>query len=175
MRWICAIAFLLISVLPTIATAQGTLTILPRQDNTVYLHHDVPLDFGQGFDVYRQGGAGDFVKLNDAPVLSAQTPAEATAMFADDAEAIFDLLEQTNAFRALIDLRSDPTQATLFGLVFPGAARALGRSYLDANAPIGQQATYRLVFVNNAGTPTGRTLEATASLTPSAPPPPINL
>ncbi|MEM6648269.1 MAG: hypothetical protein AAF730_18660, partial [Bacteroidota bacterium] len=169
-------AFLIAGLLlPALAVAQGTLTILPRQDNTVYLHHDVPLDFGQGFDVYRQGGAGDFVKLNDAPVLSAQTPAEATALFGEDAPAIFDLLEQTNAFRALIDLRSDPTQATLFGLVFPGAARALGGSYLDANAPIGQQATYRLVFVNNAGTPTGRTLEATAQLTPSAPPPPVNL
>ncbi|GAB5519605.1 MAG: hypothetical protein RhofKO_18560 [Rhodothermales bacterium] len=162
-------------LVPQLTIAQGTLSILTRQDNTVYLHHNVALDFGDGFDVYRRVGGGDFVKLNDAPVLSAQTPADATAMFGDDAPAILDLLEQTNTFRAVIDLRSDPTQAALFSLIFPGAARALGRSYVDASAPAGQQVTYRLVFVNNAGTPTGRTLEQTATLTPSVPPAPTSL
>ncbi|MEM6782304.1 MAG: hypothetical protein AAF624_01030 [Bacteroidota bacterium] len=143
--------------------------VLTREDGQVFVYHDARV--GPGFGVHverRDPGASDFVRLTDVPLGPARDEAEAAARFGEDLAPIQAELGTSTAFLTLFRIRAERDRTNLMTGLFPGAARALGRLYVDATAPVGQRVTYRVVLIGEGGQPLGRTGETTLTLTPVA-------
>jgi len=72
-------------------------------------------------------------------------------------------------------LRGNPVTGRFYTFLFPEVAKALGRLYIDRSAPIGQQVTYKIEFVDDLGQPTGESIQQTFDLNKHPMNPPSNL
>lgn len=153
------------------------LRIAVREDNqTAYIYHTALPAIGHGFNIYRKTVDEEaFQKVNLDPIRGVSSGTEFRAYLGtlyDDIELITD---QSSDNETLTRVRSDVRTANLLSFTYPKMAQALGRLYVDTEAPINQFVTYRLEFVDALDQPTGVSLEQSVILLPQKPVPPIYL
>ncbi len=153
------------------------LRIAVREDNqAAYLYHTALPAIGHGFNVYRKAADADtFERINLDPIRGVTSGSELRAYLGTLYDDIQRTTEQNTANGTLTKLRSDIRTANLLTFIYPEVAEALGRLYIDNDAPIGTPVTYRLEFVDGLDTPTGVVLDQTLMLLPQRPVAPTNL
>ena len=136
----------------------------------VHLYHTMLPSIGHGFNIYRKTETDSvFTQLNTDPIRGVSSGAELRAYLGtlyDDIERITD---QSNANGTFTKLRSDIRTANLLSFTQPKVAEALGRIYIDRDAPLGEPVTYKLEFVDTADLPTNVELVRTQVLLPQRP------
>lgn len=171
--WLAPLAALALA-----ATASGQsfeVRPVPLADGGAAVYHTADVGLDESVLLERSVAGGPFESVTPEPVRLPADEASAAAAFGDDLDPILEQTGHASAFVALIALASDPVEAASQSAVSSGAARALARVIVDAAAPAGQQATYRVTILDGRGDPTARQSEATVTLTPSLPPPPGGL
>ena len=157
---------LLFFVLSSVLTAQDEQKIrIAVRDSDVYVFHIELLQPGHGFNIYRQDRTGgEFIQLNEEPVHAMGSPDELPSILGERFEEVRLLLERENAAGMYLKLMTDRITGRFLTFSFPEVAEAMGRLFIDENAPIGEQVTYRFEFVNDIGEPTGREVQETVML-----------
>ena len=153
------------------------LRISVREDNNAaYIFHTALPAISHGFNIYRKTEAEkEFIKINQEPIRGVSSGPEMRAYLGtlyDDIERITD---QSSENETLAKIRSDVRTANLLTFTYPKMAEALGRLFIDTEAPTNELVTYRLEFVDALDNPTGLTLEKSEILLPQTPLPPIYL
>jgi fibronectin type 3 domain-containing protein len=144
--------------------SEPALRIVPLEDK-VYVYHNQRLPSGHGFNIYRSDGPGEaFVRLNDKPVRGAQRIDDMRPMLADRFDDLLEMFEVETAASLWLVMRARHFEAGLASFLYPEAAKTLGRLYIDQNAPMNTEVTYRIEFVNNLDRPTGEELFKTLVL-----------
>lgn len=144
--------------------SEPVLRIVPLEDN-VYVYHTHRLPSGHGFNIFRSDGPGEaFVRLNEKPVRGAQRIDDMRPMLADRYDDLLEMFEVETAASLWLVMRARHFEADLASFLYPEAAKTLGRLYIDQNAPMNKEVTYRIEFVNNLDRPTGEELFKTLVL-----------
>ena len=147
-----------------------------EDDGAVYIYHTALAAISHGFNIYRKTeDQEDFKQINLDPIRGVTSGTEFRAYLGtlyDDIERITD---QSSENATLTKVRSDIRTANLLTFTYPKMAEALGRLYIDTDAPINQLVTYRLEFVDALDRPTGVVLEKAEILFPQKPVSPIYL
>lgn len=142
-------------------------------DEGVFIYHTVHLPLGHGFNIYRQDQrGGEFIKLNEEPVRGAGRTDEVRPILGYRYNDVLEIFEAESPAGLWLQMRSKVFEAGLASFLYPEAALALGRLFVDREAPLYEEVTYRIEFVNNAGLPTGRELTKTLMLEPHHAKPP---
>ncbi len=106
-------------------------------------------DFDQQVVVFRKTAGSEFVPLNkETPLRATEELSEIEALLGDDYLAVLDYTgaEDLDAVGKII--RGNGYQAALTTLLFPGAARAAGRLFIDSSAVQGTDYEYKAVYYN---------------------------
>ena len=152
--------------------SEPVLRIVPLEDE-VYVYHTQRLSAGHGFNIYRSDRPGEaFVRLNEKPVRGAQRIDDMRPMLADRYNDLLEMFEVESAASLWLVMRARHFEAGLASFLYPEAARTLGRLYVDQDAPMNTEVTYRIEFVNNLDRPTGKEIFNTLILEKRQPPAP---
>ncbi|MFU8859497.1 MAG: fibronectin type III domain-containing protein [Cyclonatronaceae bacterium] len=170
---------LLLLMLVWMTPAQGfaqstTLLGALSPDGQAYIYHVEQPDMGTGYHLFRIAD-GEEQQLTNRPVYPAGNGQEFAFLTSDiysELEASFNL---NNAQAVFLRLRGDRELAFLMSLAYPQIAQALGRLHIDTEPVTGRRVTYRFVWVDVDGEPTGQVTEGTLSLQPHTIPAPTNL
>jgi fibronectin type 3 domain-containing protein len=170
---------LLLLMLVWMTPAQGfaqntTLMGALSPDGQAYIYHAEQPDMGTGYHLFRIGD-GEEQQLTNRPVYPAGNGQEFAFLTSDiysELEASFNL---NNSQAVFLRLRGDRELASLLSLAYPQIAQALGRLYIDMEPVTGRRVTYRFVWVDVDGEPTGQVTEGTVNLQPHTIPAPTNL
>ena len=148
------------------AQARPQLFIVPLDDR-VYIYHNENVPISNGFNIYRSDSpGGDFARINEQPVTPAVRADELRPMLGDRFLQVLAFYEAENASMLWMRMRSLPVENSIATALFPEAAQALGRLFIDEHAPVGSEVTYRVEFVDFMGRPTGKELTQSARLLP---------
>ena len=147
----------LAGALPAHAQEDAAVRVALRGDSA-YVYHTAILPAGHGFHLERISDAGDTTRITDAPVLSLQDPNGLPAALGDAYDPLRNQVGADTPLDLYLALRSDRITRRLGLFLYPDLSLALGHLAVDTTAPIGTPVTYRFVFVDDTGVPTGRTL-----------------
>ncbi|MCH8488042.1 MAG: hypothetical protein LAT75_14360 [Candidatus Cyclonatronum sp.] len=174
--------FLLVcSGLPSAAAAQqtpaeGGLMVLTSAEGQAFVFLTVPPPLSHGFLVYRRTGSEtEWQRLTNAPVMPVQNGFQLQQQLGGGWQLIEQTMPDTDPQSVFLSLRSGSEQNLLTILALPELAEAMGFLFVDAQAPAGQTAAYRIEFVSDIGRSIGVIYETEAELTPIRPLPPQNL
>jgi fibronectin type 3 domain-containing protein len=145
------------------------------QGDSAYVYHTERLPVGYGFHLYRKQGGETFTRVTDEPVRGIAQPQRLPAVLGDRYEWLRQRFDEDSPSGVYYTMRGDWTNGLFAAFIDPDIARALGLLAVDASAPVGEEVTYKVEFVNDRGEPTGESLETTAVLEPTAAPPPTEL
>lgn len=159
---------------PVHAQEDAAVRVALRGDSA-YVYHTAILPAGHGFHLERISDGGDTTRVTDAPVLGIQAPDRLPALLGERYDALRNQLEVDTPLDLYLALRSDRTTRRLSLFLYPEVGRQLGHLAIDATAPIGTPVTYRFVFVDGTGAPTGRTLSQRVPLERTERPAPTDL
>lgn len=177
MRLVALIGFFMLAVPAFSQPINPEVRIAVRADNqAVFIYHTELSPIGHGFNIYRRiEGEAVFRQLNVDPVRGVASGPELRALLGtlyDDVEVA---TQQDEDSGVLTRLRSDTKMANLLTFIYPQIAEALGRLFIDTQAPSESPATYRIEFVDALDEPTGQVLEKTVLLLPQKPDAPTQL
>ncbi|MEM6645644.1 MAG: fibronectin type III domain-containing protein [Bacteroidota bacterium] len=160
----------LVPIAPS-ASAQplDAIRVAVQEAGAVYLYHTRIVPLGYGMEVYR-AQRGEEVKLTAEPLRAAGDELEFRGRIPAE---VYERLQAEVGPSVLFRLRADPVLGGVQSFLEPDIARGLARLFVDSTAVIGQEATYRMAFVDIYGVPTGDELTVTTLLSPNrvAPPP----
>jgi fibronectin type 3 domain-containing protein len=130
------------------------------QGDSVFIYHIRPMQPGQGFNIYRKGDDDpEFQKLNDKVVQGITYASELSSVLGLDIyNQIQKNIEAESGSDMFFKLRSNSVSGRLYTFVYPEVAQALGRLYIDDTVQIGENATYKIKFVNDLGEPIGEAI-----------------
>ena len=173
------ILILLAYLLPLSTAAQQAqtepeLAVLTRADSTAYILHNAVIPLSHGYNIYRQTESEEWKLLTSSPVYPVQNGFELENNLGDLFEFISDEMGIDNAQRIFLSLRSSTGQNLVIHSAVPEIALQLGRAFIDEEAPIDNQVSYRFEIVDDLGRPTGQLIQGSANLTPQKPAPPKN-
>lgn len=151
------------------------LRVVVQEDGDAYVYHGRLAPLGHGFNIYRSDDGGEFVQLNETPIRGAASGRDLDQFLGERYDEVARRVEAGNPQTTFLRLRTDRELNLILTFVYPSVAEALGRLYVDEDAPEGEQATYRIEFVDDLGRPTGEELQETVTLDPQRPDPPAEL
>lgn len=147
--------------------------LLPQEEG-VYIYHTRTLPSGHGFNIYRQEGqSGPFTLLNEEPVRGTRRADELRPVLGNRYEQALRFFNEETASGLFFALRSKPTESGIASILYPEVAKALGRLYIDKDAPVNREVTYRIAFLDAMGRPTGREYTQSVRTEPIEPEAPL--
>ena len=147
-----------------------------EETNAVYIYHTALPAISHGFNIYRKAENEDeFRKINLDPIRGVTSGTELRAYLGTLYDDIQRITDQSKENETLTKVRSDIRTANLLTFIYPKMAEALGRLYIDNQAPLNQLVTYRIEFVDALDRPTGVVLEKSEIIFPKKPLAPIYL
>lgn len=154
------------------AGPEAELVVLTRADSSVYINHNAVIPLSHGYNVYRKTESEEWELLTSTPVYPVQNGFELKNNLGDLFEFISDEMGIDDAQRVFLSLRSSTGQNLVIHSAVPEIALQLGRAFIDEEAPIGNQVSYRFEIVDDLGRPTGQLIQGSGNLTPQKPAPP---
>ncbi|TVR34622.1 MAG: hypothetical protein EA390_02750 [Balneolaceae bacterium] len=147
------------------ASAQDSLIRYAITEEGVFIYHVDNPPIGHGWNLYaRADGEDEFTRMNDEIISGAIYPEQFAGMVGELYQELADVVQGNTISETFIRFRSNRVLANLYTFVDPDIARALGRLFVDTTHREGDRVTYRIVFVNDLGIPTGREQTATFTL-----------
>jgi fibronectin type 3 domain-containing protein len=151
------------------------LRAVPQADGDVYLFHTKRLPAGYGFHVYRSHEDKE-TQLTDTPVRGAgSATAFQDALSPRRLQDLQGRLDAASPLEVYYQLRADRIASLRFAFTDTTLARQLGYLFVDDTAPGQGEVTYRVVFVDANGDPTGDEMTASAQLPGEHPDSPTDL
>src|SRR6056297_470671 len=151
------------------AGPEAELVVLTRADSSVYINHNAVIPLSHGYNVYRQIGSEEWELLTSTPLYPVQNGFDLENNLGDLFEFISDEMGIDDAQRVFLSLRSSTGQNLVIHSAVPEIALQLGRAFIDEEAPVGSQVSYRFEIVDDLGRPTGQLIQGLANLTPQKP------
>ncbi|MEM6526426.1 MAG: hypothetical protein AAF693_21715, partial [Bacteroidota bacterium] len=139
-------------------------------EDSVYIYHSKILLSGSGFNIYRDGE-----KLNTDPIQPAIYPEALQLALGEHYNELMQFTQSTSVQNLYLKLTSNKILNQLSSFLYPKAAKALGKLYVDPIRTDGRVKTYKVEFTNDIGEPTGETLETSVQLNSSQIDPPTGL
>jgi hypothetical protein len=148
-----------------------------RMDGTAYIYHSGTPPLGYSLNIYRRDNPeADFVLLTPEPVSGAASERQLRSRLGG---LYWDLRNRLTTADAnsemLFTLRSDRVTGLLTGFLYPEVAAALGRLFIDEEAPADRRVTYRIELLDEFQEPSGDVYDHEVNLAPSRPAAPQNL
>lgn len=143
--------------------------ILARDDGSAYILHSSAIPLSHGFHVHRRVEGGEWERLTEHPVFPAQNGYQLKRSLGTLFPFVARELRQTDPQQIFLSVRAEIPQNIIATAAMPELARALGRAYVDEQAPLGEQVSYRIEIVSDTDRPTGRVIEGSALLRPEKP------
>ena len=172
---------LLATALLVVGSAPNALRAQPEpmlrvavHDDSAYVYHTKRLPSGHGFHLYREQN-GERTRLTDAPVRSLQRPQRLPTLLGSRYEWLERQYDEDDPIGVYYTMRGDWSNGLFAAFLDPAVARALGLLHVDSTAPVGENVTYRAVFVDADGDSTGQELAKDVSLASTSAPSPDEL
>jgi fibronectin type 3 domain-containing protein len=141
--------------------------------DSAYVYHTKRLPTGHGFHLYRADEDGnDEQRLTDRPVRGIQRPSQLPVALGARYDWLEERYDEDSPAGVYYTMRGDWTTGLFAAFLDPDIARALGLLNVDDAAPVGDEVTYRVEFVDDRGEPTGEELTKTVLLEPTPAPTP---
>lgn len=141
--------------------------------DSAYVYHTKRLPTGHGFHLYRADEDGsDEQRLTDRPVRGIQRPSQLPVTLGARYDWLEERYDEDSPAGVYYTMRGDWTTGLFAAFLDPDIARALGLLNVDDAAPVGDEVTYRVEFVDDRGEPTGEELTKTVLLEPTPAPTP---
>lgn len=145
-------------------------------DEQVHIYHTKRLPAGYGFNVYRQDAPGtDFRLITEKPVTRARGSGELQSRLGGSYREVMEFFKAESAGELWLYLQSRFIETMIAVSLFPDLAASMGMLYVDTEAPIGSEVTYRIEFVNMSGIPYEEPASKRVRLEPVMPAPPSRL
>ncbi len=158
------------------AEGQETHVRVVTHPNEVHIYHSKRLPAGYGFNVYRQDSPGDeFRLLTEEPLTRARGSGELQSLLGEQLGEVMDFFEAESAGELWLYLQSRFLETMIAVSIFPELAESMGMLYIDDEAPVGSEVTYRIGFVNMSGIPYEEPVTKRVLLEPRKPDPPTQL
>jgi fibronectin type 3 domain-containing protein len=148
------------------------LVILTRTDGTSYILHNAVIPLSHGYNVYRQIEGEEWEVLTKTPIFPVQNGYKLERNLGDEFEFIANELGIDDPQRIFLSLRSPTDQAMVIQAAIPELAIELGRAFIDQEAPVSSQVSYRFEIVDDLNNPTGVVIEGSGNAEPDKPMPP---
>ena len=146
------------------------------QPEEVHIYHTKRLPAGYGFNVFRQDSPdSEFRLLTGEPVRRVRSSGELQSRLGESFREVMDFFEAESAGELWLFLQSRFLETMLAVSLFPELAEAMGMLYVDDTAPVGNEATYRVGFVDMPGNPVDDPVSRHLHLQPGIPDPPGGL
>ncbi|PWN07628.1 fibronectin type III domain-containing protein [Rhodohalobacter mucosus] len=155
-------------------TPDGDIHAVVRADGRAFIYHGEEIPLSHGFNVYRKIEDAEWVLLTDEPIYPVINGYEFERQLGETYSLLSDLLNTDSPQSAFLRLRSNSQTGLLASFTMPEVAQAVGRLYIDEEAPLGQTASYRFEIVDDLERPIGQVIEGRAALNPLYPPAPEN-
>ena len=141
--------------------------------DSAYVYHTKRLPTGHGFHLYRADEDGnDEQRLTDRPVRGIQRPSQLPVALGARYDWLEERYDEDSPAGVYYTMRGDWTTGLFAAFLDPDIARALGLLNVDDAAPVGDEVTYRVEFVDDRREPTGEELTKTVLLEPTPAPTP---
>lgn len=150
----------------------GDILVVTRADGRAFIYHGEEIPLSHGYNVYRQSGNDDWVKLTEEPYFPAANGYEFEQMLGDLYPRIETITNRENPQAVFLRLRSNSDIGLLTSFSVPEVAEAVGRLYIDESAPVGETVSYRFEIVDDLERPVGTQIEGSSDLEPIFPPSP---
>lgn len=169
------IASMLMAV-PVLAQQPDMYIAVHEADQAAHIYHFLTPGLGNGVLIYRSTEGGEFELLTEEPVMPAITAAEMQQQLDPDLfEEIRSFLNRDDAQGTFFALRTNREVNRFLTIFRPEVADLLGRRFIDTDAPIGSEVTYRVQVVNDRGTAIGEPVEHSLLLEATRPEAPQNI
>lgn len=137
------------------------------KEGEVYVYHNKVGGSTPVFNIYRKDApSADFIQLNETPVTGITYPNELPGLLGDTYQKIADVLGTGSPAATYLRLRSSRITGRMLVFIYPRVAQAMGNLFVDRQAPVNTEVTYRIVFMDEKGEPSGEVLEKQVSLRP---------
>ncbi|MDZ7658799.1 fibronectin type III domain-containing protein [Fodinibius sp.] len=146
-----------------------------REDGRAFVYHGKTIPLSHGFNVYRSVNGDEWNKLTDEPFYPATDGYDFKNMIDDLYPRAARMAERDDPQAVFLRLRSGTDLGLIATAANPEIAKAVGRLYIDAEAPIGEMVYYRFEIVDDLGRATGTEIEGRTTLEPLQPPAPSQL
>jgi fibronectin type 3 domain-containing protein len=177
MKQIIILCFLSL-VLSDFVIGQGSdqsIFSVAREDGRAFVYHGQTIPLSHGFNVYRSENGEEWSKLTDKPFYPATDGYSFRNMIDDLYPRAARMAERDDPQAVFLRLRSGTDLGLIATAANPEIAKAVGRLYIDKDAPIGETVHYRFEIVDDLGTSTGREIKGRTTLEPLQPPAPTKL
>jgi fibronectin type 3 domain-containing protein len=151
------------------------LYIFTRDDGSVHVFNGANLGLEYGFYTDRRLSGEDWEQLNELPVYPASNGVEFMNRVEDWYEVLQEMTSRESPQGVFLTLMNRRDQNIMASFLFPDVAHALGRVFVDEEAPIGEEAEYRIRLVDREGNETGKVISDRVQLTPQVPAAPFNV
>lgn len=149
--------------------------VITREDGSAYIMHDQAIPLSHGFHVHRRIDGGEWEQLTDSQIMPVQSGPQLEQRMGRQFEFLKDRLEREDSQGIFLSLRAQTDENAVVNAAIPELAQLLGRAFIDQNAPVGSEVSYRFEIASDLGRPTGMVIEGTAQLTPERPIAPTNI
>jgi len=156
-------------------TPKKTIHAVARKDGRAFVYHAQTIPLSHGFKVYRSLDGKNWKQLTKKPIYPATNGYDFKQRIGNDYPEVQSMTDEQTPQGVFLRLRSETTQGLLASFTFPSVAKAVGRLYIDKNAPIGKTVYYRFQIVDDMGDTTGKKIEGKTLLDPVSPPSPTQL
>ena len=146
-----------------------------REDGRAFVYHGQTIPLSHGFNVYRSANGEEWSKLTDKPFYPATDGYDFRNMIDDLYPQAVRMAERDDPQAVFLRLRSGTDLGLIATAANPEIAKAVGRLYIDTDAPIGETVHYRFEIVNDLGRATGTVIKGRTTLEPLQPPAPTQL
>ncbi|TVR13436.1 MAG: hypothetical protein EA391_14295 [Balneolaceae bacterium] len=168
--------FLFLMALPTMAQQPDMYVAVHEEEQAAYIYHFLTPALGNGVLVYRSIEGAEFELLTDEPVMPVNRAADMEQQLGPELfDEIQTFLNRDDAQGTFFALRTNREVNRFLTVFRPEVADLLGRRFIDREAPIGSEVTYRVQIVNDRGTEIGDPVEHTALLEVVTPQEPRNV
>jgi len=156
-------------------TPKKDIHAVARKDGRAFIYHAEAIPLSHGFNVYRSTDGDKWTKITDTAVYPATNGNDFKMMLGDTYPKAKEMAQEQTPQAVFLRLRSGTNRSVLTSFALPEVAKAVGRLYVDKNAPIGKSVYYRFQIVDNLGKPTGKNIQGKVNLKPMMPPAPDQL
>ena len=166
------LSLLLALALPALAWGQEALPdrLLAGMgpDGAAYVYHTARMLGSDGVVIERRGPGGQWTPLTDQPMTATRDGLAFEEALGEAYGFVADGLSAGTPQQTLSALRGNRFAASLYAVLYPSAADALGRRAPDPAARSGETVRYRLRRVDGSGAASSQPLELTHTYRPSA-------
>ena len=148
---------------------------IANEEGQAYIYHAQQIPLSHGFNVYRSENGDNWTKLNNEVIYPARDGYDLEYRLQDQFTLAQQLTGRQDPQAVYLMLRSRTGTGIIANFASPEIAQNMGRLYIDEEAPVGEEVSYRFEIVDDLERPIGQSIEGEVDLEVVQPPAPNDL